>query len=447
MRLNLFFRVARQCRLLEESCGWTRDQLEYEQFRRLAALRRFAVEHSPFYRRFHRGLEDRPLQDLPILTKSILMDNFDELVTDREVRLSEVREFLAGSPGYALFRERYVVLLTSGSTGMQGVFLFNPQEWLAALANIARPVVWSRPKQGLRMPQRSAIVASRTPWHHSDRVAASFCTRWMLRLDAAEPIDLLVQRLNAWQPRSVASYPSILRQLAQEQLAGRLRVRLLSAATCAEVLTNETRKRVHDAWGIRIYDTYGATEYAPIAAECSHGNMHLVEDGAIIEVIDARGRTVPPGVQGDRILLTVFSRWTQPLIRYEITDSLILMPEQCECGRNFRVVSTITGRHRDILTFPHKDGRRTTVTAHANLLYPVLETVPATAWQVVHDEHGLWISFVGLRDTCALSGISESISSVLEHQGALVPPIHVREVAELERGATGKAPLILSRLR
>ncbi|MBV8732623.1 MAG: hypothetical protein JO336_22660 [Acidobacteriia bacterium] len=47
------------------------------------------------------------------------MDNFDHLVTDPEVRLGDVEKFIAGDAGLALFRERYVVLVTSGSTGLK----------------------------------------------------------------------------------------------------------------------------------------------------------------------------------------------------------------------------------------------------------------------------------------------------------------------------------------
>jgi hypothetical protein len=42
---------------------------------------------SPFYARFHRGRWKRPIEDLPIFTKSILMENFDELITDRSIRV------------------------------------------------------------------------------------------------------------------------------------------------------------------------------------------------------------------------------------------------------------------------------------------------------------------------------------------------------------------------
>ena len=58
------------------------------------ALRRFASKHSPFYQRFHRGLEQQPLQALPILTKGVMMEHFDDLVTDRAVRLADAEAFV-----------------------------------------------------------------------------------------------------------------------------------------------------------------------------------------------------------------------------------------------------------------------------------------------------------------------------------------------------------------
>src|SRR5450755_3074687 len=170
---------------------------------------------------------------------------------------------------------------------------------------ISRPMAWTGVKQSVVRPHRMAMVASTTAWHYSARVTRSLATPLIpsLHIDASEPLDAIVARLNDFQPDVLAAYPSILRQLAGEALAGRLRVTLRNVATSAEVLTDETRRRVTDVWGIRTYDTYGASEYAPIAAECAHGRRHLVEDAACIEIVDDRGRPVPAGVPGARVLL------------------------------------------------------------------------------------------------------------------------------------------------
>jgi phenylacetate-CoA ligase len=446
--LLTLLRVAWQRRAQERSCTWSREKLERHQRERLFVLRRFVEEHSPFYRRFHRGLQNRPLHELPILSKAMLMENFDDLVTDREVRLAEVDRYLREPAATPSLRDRYVVLSTSGTTGRRGVFLFNEREWIAAIAAITRPIAWTGVQRTLRHRPRAALIASATSWHYSARIGKSLSTRLIptLRLDAAEPLASLVPRLNAWQPEALAVYPSVLNQLADEQMAGRLNIPLESVATSAEVLTAETRRRVQRAWGIRVFDTYGATEYAPIAAECAHGNKHLFEDGAIIEIVDERGRAVLPGERGDRILLTVLERRTQPLIRYEVSDIVQERAGECPCGRKLRMIERIEGRIKDVLYFPRRGGRGEQVALHPNLFHRILETIPASGWQIVQDERGLSVYLIGSMSAARCEEAHKDLERLLESQGAEVPPIEVRVTDELQRGATGKAPLIVSKL-
>jgi phenylacetate-coenzyme A ligase PaaK-like adenylate-forming protein len=49
--------------------------------------------------------------------------------------------------------------------------------------------------------------------------------------------------------------------------------------------------------------------------------------------------------------LTIFERFTQPLIRYEISDRIRLTSESCPCGRPYRVIESIEGRQEDVLHF------------------------------------------------------------------------------------------------
>jgi putative adenylate-forming enzyme len=421
--------------------------LAQRQAQRLATLRRFAMERSPFYQRFHRGLEREPLHALPVLTKATMMEHFDELVTDRAVRLADTEAFLRGDRALGLFRDRYVALATSGSTGRRGVVLFDPEEWMTALAMIIRPMAWAGLHARLVNRRRLAMIASTTPWHYSAHVTASLSSRLVptLSLDASEPLTTMVQRLNEWQPHVLTVYPSVLRQLADEQLAGRLRIRLGTIASSAEVLPDDTRRRVREAWNLQVFDTYGATEYAPISAECAAGRKHLFEDEAIIEVVDERGRPVPSGELGDRLLLTIFNRRTQPLIRYEISDMVKPLDGACECGRPFRMIESIEGRIEDVLHFPARDGSTDAVSIHPNLFHHLLETVPATGWQVRQEEDGVSVLLIGLHDRSACAPLVESVRQALHDHGALVRSVQVSPVDALERGRTGKAPLILAR--
>src|SRR5919107_3718014 len=108
---------------------WTRRQLEEHQGRALHRMREYANARSLFYRRFHKGFTDRPLGDLPILTKEMVMEHFDELVTDPTVRLVDVEAHLAApSGGGGLLGGRHRGAPTSGSTGRRGLFLWGPGE-------------------------------------------------------------------------------------------------------------------------------------------------------------------------------------------------------------------------------------------------------------------------------------------------------------------------------
>src|SRR5438128_572267 len=64
---------------------------------RLRGLLRRVGENSPFYRRKYQGLDPRRcrLTDLPPTTKGELNDNFDEVMTDREVSLRSLERFMA----------------------------------------------------------------------------------------------------------------------------------------------------------------------------------------------------------------------------------------------------------------------------------------------------------------------------------------------------------------
>ena len=440
-------RVLLERRAQERTCQWTRAQLEHHQAREVAALRSYALAHSPFYREFHRGLEARPLRDLPILTKGIMMEHFDALVTDRRLHLADLETFLRSVDSDGLYLDRYVVLATSGSTGRRGVFVFDEREWIRAVAAITRPIAWAQAPGASRKPPRAALIASASRWHYSARVGRALASRLApaLRLDAAAPVDELVRQLNDWQPQALATYPSVLRQLAAEQCAGRLKIPLRNIATSAEVLTSEVRHAVRAAWGIAVQDTYGATEYAPISSECPQGRKHLFENGAVIEITDAQGVPVPPGQPGERVLLTVFGRRTQPLIRYEISDLVRVTDEPCPCARPYRVIESVDGREEDILHFDAAGAGLPQVSVHPNVFHDALEGLGVEAWQLIQEDAGLAIRLIGPRAAELCAAAEGAVRKAIAASGAQVPTVTARQEVTLQRGATGKAPLIVAR--
>lgn len=444
MNTQLILRLLRRRRVLRAREGWTRGALEAHQAASLRELRDFAVVRSPFYARRHRGLTQRALHELPVVTKGELMASFDEVVTDRALRRAEVEAHLAAMRGDELFRGRYRVAATSGSTGRRGIFLWDEDEWLWVLASYARANDWAGVASGLTRRLRLAVVSSRTPSHQSARVGASLESPWVptLRLDASDPLPEVVARLNAFRPDALVGYASILRVLAAEQLAGRLRVTPKATMSASEVLTTETRRMLAAAFGAAPFDVYGATETSGIASECDrHRGLHLYEDLVITEVVDDQNAPVPPGAYGAKVLVTVLFSRTMPLIRYEMSDAPRLSAEPCSCGLPFALLADLEGRREDVLVLPRAGGGE--VSVHPNVIHRALEPMRASGWQVVQEERGLRVLVAEPEPGFDAAALRDTLARELAGQDAVATPIAVESVASIPRTAIGKAPLIV----
>lgn len=437
--------VLSHLRQLRTHDHWTREQLEVHQAQGLQLMRTEAYAHSPFYQRFHQGLYDAPLQELPVLTKAMLMQHFDELVTDRSIHLEEVKAHVARLEGDERFLGRYWVNATSGSSGHPGVLLFNRAEWIRVLASFARAQEWAGIKLDLTHRVKMATVASTTAFHMSARVNATVGSWWRpaLYLAASDPPARIVEQLNRWQPEMLIGYASMMRLLADEHLAGRLQISPRAIFPSSEVLTQETRRRVEQAWGDRIYNQYAATELGSVAAECEQRQgMHLTEDLAIFEVVDRENHPVPAGVFGDKLLVTVLGSRTLPLIRYELNDSLRLSMEPCSSQRPFRLIEAVQGRVEDVLSFPGTTGG--SVSVQPLIFTRIMDTLPVSGWQVVQEADGLRVLLSGVHGDVRDELLTQALQQALLDQGALVSHIEMQHVDTIPKTAAGKAPLVKS---
>src|SRR5215203_6794980 len=347
--------------------------------------------------------------------------------------------------GNELFQDRYYVSATAGTTGRRGIFVWDFREWVQVVSSYNRAFDWAGSTAGLTNQVTTAVVSSTNPSHQSARVGASIHSRWVptLRIDSGDDLGSIVARLNGWQPAMLIGYASMLRLLAEEQLAGRLAIEPQFLFSASEVLTDATRRLAAEAWGRRPFNVYAATQTSGIAAECGeHSGMHLFEDLVVTEVVDDENRPVPPGEYGAKVLVTVLFSRTLPLIRYEMSDSLQLASgsHDCSCGRPYALISGIQGRQQEALTFAGADGQSRTV--QPVVFHHVMDSVNAAGWQIRQDGNRLEVLVAEPRDLNA-DGLAAAIRSALTAQEIQPPEIAVREVAAIPRTALGKAPLII----
>ena len=120
----------------------------------------------------------------------------------------------------------------------------------------------------------------------------------------------------------------------------------------AEPWTEEMRRGIEAALGIKAYDIYGLTEISGpgVAFECeAQKGMHINEDHFYVEVIDPdTGEVLPDGSKGE-LVFTCLDKEAFPLLRYRTRDICVLTREKCSCGRTHVRMSKPMGRSDDMM--------------------------------------------------------------------------------------------------
>jgi putative adenylate-forming enzyme len=426
-----------------------REDLRVYQQQRLESVVRHAAKHSPFYRERLAGVVGEgpvELSRLPAIDKSEMMEHFDELVTDGRLRRDALLEWVEGLDLDELYLDRYRVMTTSGSSGRKGLFLFDRPEWRVMIAQFFRygAMAGIRPRLPRRL--RVAAIVGASPTHMTRQISTSISigVHRVLGLSVTQPVEQLVEMLNRFQPEFVAAYPSMATRLAEEQLAGRLRLELGGMSTSSELRTPEMTERIAEAFGVQPFDHYGTTE-GLWGCECEHHRgIHLFEDVTLVENVDDDRRPVPAGEPGTRLLVTNLHNLAQPIIRLELSDAVTLDPEPCPCGRTLIRTRAIEGRTDDVLYLPARRGGE--VMVHPLQFGIVTRDREVREFQVIQEGEGVRILVVArpsADDELDLR-LREAVSRKLADLGVREPRVSVERRENLPRSAGGKLQLVVA---
>lgn len=361
-------RIARFTWDVRLSSRSTPEALAERQQARLTALLGYARSQSSFYRDLYAHLPDPTpkLQELPAVTKSALMASFDAWVTDPALTARGVHSFIADKELIgSTYLDRFVIWTTSGTSGEPGIFIQDGESLALyiALAAVRAMWAWNGPLRLLRFLLKGLRVAPivTSGGHYASSslrdialAARPSISEIISRISVISPLPELVQTLNELHPAALVGYPLAIFLLAREQEAGRLRINPVFICTVGEWLGPIARQEIADSFDCPVRDTYASSEFLGIAYECPHARLHVNSDWVIIEPVDEDYRPVPDGVPSHSVLLTNLVNRTQPVIRYDLGDSITIYPDACSCGSPLPSIK-VEGRQDEMLSFsaPH----------------------------------------------------------------------------------------------
>lgn len=338
----------------------SRKSIEQRTEVRLQRLIEHARQNVPIYAERLQGIT--AFNEIPPITKCEMMTRFADTLARNTVTVKEIERLSQDdSLPSKWIRDEYIVSKTSGTTGERAMFVTNRASW-----DEQRAAVFARTCRGFTPLKR---LWGRL-WGEKFRIAkivadCPYCVTRQSALDAQKNgkfmSDILmlsvmdnesgvIEKLNAFQPHFLYLYSSVMAVIARKKLRGTpMTFSPKGIVLSCEFLSDEDRAIIEQAFPqARIINQYGTTECTALGVSCPAGNLHLNIDYVKLEPVDQHHRPVPPGEFSEKILITNLSNTVQPLIRYEVSDSVAILNEPCSCGSVLPVIK-LRGRSDDIL--------------------------------------------------------------------------------------------------
>lgn len=342
---------------------------------------------------------DRPLNAFPIFTPAQVRADFagwNTLGLAEDLVRAAAQDAECGQG--AGLPDGLTAGFSTGSSGVQGLFLTSPRERAAyvghALARLSPP---SAPLKRWRIAL--CLRADNALYRDvggAGRVAFDF-------IGLRAPGEERRARLDAFRPHVLIAPSHVLADLAHRiETPPSWPLRRLFYA--AEPMGEGERAWIAGRLGMRPDPIYQATE-GFLGAPCRFGVLHLNEDVLIVE------REPIAGTDRFRPIVTDLRRTSQPVVRLRL-DDLLEPVETCPCGSPFQAVRGVEGRLDDLWRW---DGRVIPPRAVEEAMVAALG--PQKEWRVTASASRILIE-VG---SGAAETATATVASLLNEAGVALP--------------------------
>lgn len=324
---------------------FSENKLRNFQRKRFEELLIHCKKNVSYYREFldtydEKNFKNFDIKSLPILTKDILRNKFNELKSDD----LQSRDWMINSSG--------------GSTGEPVKII---QDTYYSYHSEARKNIcfqWAGLETGDNLiklwgSERDILGTNRL----LDKIKNFLKNEIILNafILSRYIMKKFIKIFNSSKPSVILAYVNAIYELSNFAKKENIKIsHQKSIISTSGVLYPFIRKEIEIIFGCKVYDQYGSREVSCIASECEyHNGLHISEETIILEIVDENGNECPIGVEGD-VLVTSLVNYAMPIIRYKIGDRAIMEPGFCKCGRFHKRLKNVVGRSMD--NFKLRDG-------------------------------------------------------------------------------------------
>jgi phenylacetate-CoA ligase len=348
---------------LEQSQWLSRQGIEQLQEKKLAELFECAYHHCPWHRERLLAAGIAPGGQVSLATLRCLptMDKQDAVIHGERMVWRDV-------PG-GIFQYN-----TGGSSGQPLIFYYGRRRQASDAAGRMRARRWWGVAPG---DPEVYLWGAPVELNKTDRIKAlrdRLINQLVLNAFDMSPaqMDDYARLIQAFHPRCIYGYASSVALLAAHLLERNIRLRLPRlkvVCTTGEPLFDHQRQLIMAAFGAPVANEYGSRDIGFTAHETPQGQLLLMSESIILEVLDEQGQPVAPGETGEAVM-TALESFAQPFIRYRTGDMVRLSGDLCRAGRGLHVINEVVGRTTDFVV--RSDG----AIMHALSVIYVLRAVP-----------------------------------------------------------------------
>ncbi|MDD3219512.1 MAG: AMP-binding protein [Lachnospiraceae bacterium] len=356
-RLYLLYMLLHMRRNVRKS----KDKIEKLQTKKLRKMIKYAYTHSEYYRdSFQKaGLNKKnistvSLSELPTINKEQLLENYDRLITAKDITQNKLLQFDENKSKNSLYKNQYHMVHSSGSTGIPRYFIYDQKAWSIMLAGIIRGALWGMSNHQilkLLAGKPKILYIAATDGRYGGAMAVGDGIHGVGAsqkfLDINTPLTEWSKCMDEYKPDLIIGYPSAIKILGELIEKEQLEVSVKRVISCGEPLDRGLKEYLQKTFRAEIINFYGASESLAIGVEGNTDKeMILFDDMNMIEVVDGN------------MYLTCLYNYTQPLIRYQISDQLVLHKDEKLDVTSFTKADVLMCRNEEILWFMDKDGKR-----------------------------------------------------------------------------------------
>jgi len=329
---------------LEESQWLSRNEVELLQGQKLKHLLRLATEHCPWHKQriLAAGLDlsDDNLLTLEDLRKIPTMTKQDAQLHGDDMTWPEV-------PGGAY---QYT---TGGSSGTPLSFHFGKWRQASDAAGRIRARRW----WGVDLGDKEVYLwGAPVELENTDKIKQvrdRLMNQVLLNAFDMSPATMTeyLKVIQQYQPKCLYGYASSLALLAKFAKSTQQTINIPSLKvifTTGEPLYPDQRKIIQETFQVPVANEFGSRDIGFTAHETPAGQMLLMSESHILEILDSKDQPVQAGETGEAVITGLCSQ-AQPFIRYRTGDMVKATDETCQEGRGLHVLGEVIGRSTDFI--------------------------------------------------------------------------------------------------